>query len=117
MNGDGCTTRARNTSSIYFEHIEGESMVIVLDLKGLAVPPAQPAVGAIEPSHALTAIGLPAGRTRASVRFSLGKQNMTEDIDRTCAGTGDGSALARVVTGVSKASGQLLACTIRRRSP
>ncbi|MGA7927914.1 MAG: cysteine desulfurase family protein [Candidatus Sulfotelmatobacter sp.] len=81
VNGDGAP-RVPNTSSIYFEHIEGESMVIALDLKGLAVSTgAACSSGAIEPSHVLTAMGLPAGRTRASVRFSLGKQNTTEDID------------------------------------
>jgi cysteine desulfurase len=81
VNGDAAP-RVPNTSSIYFEHIEGESMVIALDLKGLAVSTgAACSSGAIEPSHVLTAMGLGAGRTRASVRFSLGKQNTTEDID------------------------------------
>ena len=57
-------------------------MVIALDLKGLAVSTgAACSSGAIEPSHVLTAMGLRAGRTRASVRFSLGKQNTKEDID------------------------------------
>jgi cysteine desulfurase len=81
VNGDGAP-RVPNTSSIYFEHIEGESMVIALDLKGLAVSTgAACSSGAIEPSHVLAAMGLRAGRTRASVRLSLGKQNTTEDID------------------------------------
>ena len=81
VNGDAAP-RVPNTSSLYFEHIEGESMVIALDLKGLAVSTgAACSSGAIEPSHVLTAMGLGAGRTRASVRFSLGKQNTTEDID------------------------------------
>jgi len=81
VNGDAAP-RVPNTSSIYFEHIEGESMVIALDLKGLAVSTgAACSSGAIEPSHVLTAMGLGAGRTRASVRFSLGKQNTMEDID------------------------------------
>jgi cysteine desulfurase len=81
VNG-GAAPRVPNTSSIYFEHIEGESMVIALDLKGLAVSTgAACSSGAIEPSHVLTAMGLRAGRTRASVRFSLGKQNTKEDID------------------------------------
>jgi cysteine desulfurase len=81
VNGDAAP-RVPNTSSLYFEHIEGESMVIALDLKGLAVSTgAACSSGAIEPSHVLTAMGLRAGRTRASLRFSLGKQNTTEDID------------------------------------
>src|ERR1700688_751122 len=81
VNGDGAP-RVPNTSSIYFDHIEGESMVISLDLKGLAVSTgAACSSGAIEPSHVLTAMGLRADRSRASIRFSLGKQNSDEDID------------------------------------
>jgi cysteine desulfurase len=81
VNGGGAP-RVPNTSNIYFEHIEGESMVIALDLKGLAVSTgAACSSGAIEPSHVLTAMGLPADRARASIRFSLGKQNTAEDID------------------------------------
>jgi cysteine desulfurase len=74
--------RVPNTSNIYFDHIEGEAMVISLDLKGLAVSTgAACSSGAIEPSHVLTAMGLRADRARASIRFSLGKQNSDEDID------------------------------------
>lgn len=81
VNGDGAP-RVPNTSNIYFDHIEGESMVIALDLKGLAVSTgAACSSGAIEPSHVLTAMGLRIDRTRASIRFSLGKQNTAEDID------------------------------------
>jgi cysteine desulfurase len=81
VNGDGAP-RVPNTSYIYFDHIDGEAMVISLDLKGLAVSTgAACASGAIEPSHVLLAMGLPADRTRASIRFSLGKQNTAEDID------------------------------------
>ena len=57
-------------------------MVIALDLKGLSVSTgAACSSGAIEPSHVLTAMGLPPERARASIRFSLGKQNTSEDID------------------------------------
>jgi cysteine desulfurase len=81
VNGDGAP-RVPNTTNIYFDHIEGESMVISLDLKGLAVSTgAACSSGAIEPSHVLIAMGLPTDRARASVRFSLGKQNTDEDID------------------------------------
>jgi cysteine desulfurase len=81
VNGDGAR-RVPNTSSIYFDHVEGESMVISLDLKGLAVSTgAACSSGAIEPSHVLTAMGLRADRARASIRFSLGKQNTADDID------------------------------------
>jgi len=81
VNGDGAP-RVPNTTSIYFDHIEGESMVISLDLKGLAVSTgAACSSGAIEPSHVLTAMGLRSDRARASIRLSLGKQNTEEDID------------------------------------
>src|ERR1700678_877540 len=74
--------RVPNTSNIYFDHIDGESMVISLDLKGLAVSTgAACSSGALEPSHVLTAMGLRPDRTRASIRFSLGKQNTSEEID------------------------------------
>src|ERR1700685_3927568 len=81
VNGDRAP-RVPNTSNIYFEHIEGESMVIALDLKGLAVSTgAACSSGAIEPSHVLTSMGLRSDRARASIRFSLGKQNTAEDVD------------------------------------
>jgi cysteine desulfurase len=71
-----------NTSSIYFDCIEGEALVIALDLKGLAVSTgAACSSGAIEPSHVLTAMGMPPERARGSLRFSLGKQNTLEDIE------------------------------------
>lgn len=81
VNGGGAP-RVPNTTNIYFDHIEGEALVIALDLKGLAVSTgAACSSGAIEPSHVLTAMGLRADRARASIRFSLGKLNTSEDID------------------------------------
>jgi len=81
VNGNGAP-RVPNTTNLYFDHIEGEAIVIALDLKGLAVSTgAACSSGAIEPSHVLTAMGLSADRARASIRFSLGKQNTAEDID------------------------------------
>lgn len=81
VNGDGAS-RVPSTANIYFDHIDGEAMVIALDLKGLAVSTgAACSSGAIEPSHVLIAMGLRADRARASIRFSLGKQNTAEDID------------------------------------
>ena len=60
-----------------------EALVIALDLKGVAVSTgAACSSGAIEPSHVLTAMGLSADRARASLRFSLGKQNTSEDVDQ-----------------------------------
>ena len=81
VNGEGAP-RVPNTTNLYFDHIEGEALVIALDLKGLAVSTgAACSSGATEPSHALTAMGLRPDRARASIRLSLGKQNTEEDID------------------------------------
>jgi cysteine desulfurase len=74
--------RVPTTTNIYFDHIEGEALVIALDLKGLAVSTgAACSSGAIEPSHVLTAMGLKPERARASLRFSLGKQNTQEEAE------------------------------------
>jgi cysteine desulfurase len=81
VNGDGAP-RVPNTTNLYFDFIEGEALVIALDLKGLAVSTgAACSSGAIEPSHVLTAMGLPRARARASLRFSLGKQNRPDDVE------------------------------------
>jgi len=80
INGAGAP-RVPNTTNIHFDYIEGEALVIALDLKGLAVSTgAACSSGAIEPSHVLTAMGLPPEIARASLRFSLGKQNTPEDV-------------------------------------
>jgi cysteine desulfurase len=81
VNGEGAP-RAPNTSNVYFDYIEGEALIIALDLKGLALSTgAACSSGAIEPSHVLTAMGLRPDRARASIRFSLGKQNTAEDVE------------------------------------
>jgi len=81
VNGDDAP-RVPNTTNLYFDGIEGESLVIALDLKGLAVSTgAACSSGATEPPHVLSAMGLSPERARASLRFSLGKQNTAEDID------------------------------------
>ncbi len=75
-------TRTPNTSNITFPGIEGEALIIALDLKGLACSTgAACSSGAVEPSHVLTAIGLPASEARASIRFSLGRLTTSADID------------------------------------
>jgi len=80
VNGEGAP-RVPNTTNIHFDHIEGEALVIALDLKGLAVSTgAACSSGALEPSHVLMAMGLGADQARASLRFSLGKQNTEEDV-------------------------------------
>ena len=74
--------RTPNTSNITFSGIEGEALVIALDLKGLACSTgAACSSGAVEPSHVLTAMGLPASEARATIRFSLGRHTTTSEID------------------------------------
>jgi cysteine desulfurase len=74
--------RVPNTTNICFDGIDGEALVIALDLKGLAVSTgAACSSGAIEPSHVLLAMGLTPDRARASIRFSLGKLNTTEEVE------------------------------------
>ncbi len=81
LNGEDAP-RVPNTTNIYFDGIEGEALVIALDLKGLAVSTgAACSSGAIEPSHVLTAMGLYPDQAKSSIRFSLGKQNTADDID------------------------------------
>ncbi len=74
--------RVANTSNVSFRFIEGESLVIALDLKGVSCSTgAACSSGAIEPSHVLTAIGLPPQDARASLRFSFGHANTEADVD------------------------------------
>ena len=81
INGAG-SPRTPNTTNIFFDGLEGEAMVISLDLKGFAVSSGSAcSSGAVEPSHVLLAIGLPRERARASLRFSLGRSNTEEQVD------------------------------------
>ena len=80
VNG-GASSRTPNTTNLLFPGLEGEALVIALDLKGLACSTgAACSSGAVEPSHVLTAIGLPPEEARASLRFSLGRHTSPEDI-------------------------------------
>jgi cysteine desulfurase len=82
VNG-GRAARVPNTSNVWFDSLDGEALVIGLDLKGLAVSSgAACSSGASEPSHVLQAMGLPIERARASLRFSLHRQTTADDIDR-----------------------------------
>jgi cysteine desulfurase len=74
--------RTPNTTNLVFPGVEGEALLIALDLKGLACSTgAACSSGAVEPSHVLTAIGLPPEEARASLRFSLGRHTTSADID------------------------------------
>jgi cysteine desulfurase len=74
--------RTPNTTNLTLPFVEGESMVIALDLKGIACSTgAACSSGAVEPSHVLTAIGLAPEDARATLRLSLGHQTTAEEID------------------------------------
>lgn len=81
VNGSGAP-RLPNTTNIRFDAIEGEAMLISLDLRGFAVSSgAACSSGAIEPSHVLIAIGLTREQARSSLRFSLGPSNSADQVD------------------------------------
>jgi cysteine desulfurase len=79
---NGSEPRVPNTTNIHFDGIDGEALVIALDLRGFAVSTGSAcSSGAVTPSHVLTAMGLPPERARASIRFSLGIGNTAEQVD------------------------------------
>lgn len=74
--------RVPNTTNISFEAIEAESLLIALDLEGIAVSTGSAcSSGTLEPSHVLKAMGLPTHRAQSSIRFSLGAGNTAEQVD------------------------------------
>jgi cysteine desulfurase len=74
--------RVPNTTNNSFDSVEAESLLIALDLEGVAVSTGSAcSSGALEPSHVLRAMGLPAPRTQNSIRFSLGAGNTNADVD------------------------------------
>ena len=81
VNGAGAP-RTPNTTNLTFAGIEGEALLIALDLKGLAVSTgAACSSGTVEPSHVLTGIGLSADEARSSLRFSLGRHTFPAEIE------------------------------------
>ncbi|MGH8639306.1 MAG: cysteine desulfurase family protein [Burkholderiales bacterium] len=74
--------RVPNTTNISFDRIEAESLLIALDLEGIAVSTgAACSSGTLEPSHVLRAMGLPTHRAQNSIRFSLGAENTDAEVD------------------------------------
>jgi cysteine desulfurase len=74
--------RVANTTNISFEGVEAESLLIALDLEGIAVSTGSAcSSGTLEPSHVLKAMGLPSHRTQNSIRISLGAGNTAEQVD------------------------------------
>ena len=81
VNGAGAP-RVANTTNIRFEQVEGEALVIALDLKGVAVSGGSAChSGSTEPSHVLMAMGLDKHAARASLRFSLLRTATEEDVE------------------------------------
>jgi cysteine desulfurase len=79
---NGVGVRVPNTTNISFERVEAESLLIALDLEGVAVSTGSAcSSGTLEPSHVLKAMGFPSHRTQNSIRFSLGAANTEAEID------------------------------------
>jgi cysteine desulfurase len=90
VNGSG--DRVPNTTNISFDRVEAESLLIALDLEGVAVSTGSAcSSGTLEPSHVLKAMGFPVHRTQNSIRFSLGTANTEAEIDHVI------SVLPRIV--------------------
>jgi cysteine desulfurase len=80
---NGEEPRVPNTANVSFERTEAESLLLALDLQGLAVSTgAACAAGAMEPSHVLRAMGLTPERVQGSIRFSLGRSTTVAQVDR-----------------------------------
>ena len=77
-------SRLPGNLNIAFEGIEGESILLNLDLKGIAASSGSACTsGSPEPSHVLSAMGIQSELAQASIRFSLGRGNTQEDVDYT----------------------------------
>ena len=78
--------RVPDTTNLSFDRVEAESLLIALDLEGIAVSTGSAcSSGTLEPSHVLRAMGLPTHRTQNSLRFSLGLFSTDEEVDRVIA--------------------------------
>ena len=82
LNGDR-TRRLPNISNIAFPGIEGEALLINLDMQGIAVSTGSAcSSGSLEPSPVIRALGADDARARSAIRFSFGKQNTADEVDR-----------------------------------
>jgi len=75
--------RLPNNANLSFDYVEGESLLLLLDQQGICASAGSACTaGAVEPSHVLTALGVPAERALGSIRFTVGRGTSGEDIDR-----------------------------------
>ena len=90
---NGTAPRVPNTTNLRFEGVEAETLLIALDLEGIAISSgAACASGTLQASHVLTAMGLSGEEARTSVRLSLGPGSTAEEVDQAV------DALVRHVT-------------------
>lgn len=74
--------RLPNNVNFSFEFIEGESLLLLLDMEGIAASSGSACTsGSLDPSHVLLALGLPHEQAHGSVRFTLGENNTREEMD------------------------------------
>lgn len=77
------TMRLANNSNIGVEYVEGESLLLLLDMNGIAGSSGSACTsGSLDPSHVLLSIGIPHERAHGSIRFTLGSQNTEEEVDK-----------------------------------
>ena len=77
------TNRLANNANVGYEYVEGESLLLLLDMNGIAGSSGSACTsGSLDPSHVLLAIGLPHEKAHGSIRFTLGGQNTEEEIDK-----------------------------------
>jgi len=82
VNGEGAP-RVVNTTNLRFEAVDAEALLIALDMQGVAASFGAACMsGATEPSHVLTAMGLTHAEAKGSLRFSLSRVTMVEDVER-----------------------------------
>ncbi len=97
------TERLPHTTNLAFVGVEAESLILALDLSGVGVSSgAACSSGSLEPSHVLTAMGLPQERVMSSVRFSLGRTTTREEIERVL------EVLPAIVVRMRRVNGSLL---------
>ncbi|MFQ5965277.1 MAG: cysteine desulfurase NifS [Candidatus Scalinduaceae bacterium] len=81
INGEN-SSRLPNTSNISFKYVEGEAILVLLDMNGIAASSGSACTtGSAEPSHVLQAMGVPPSQSRGAIRFSLSKYNTDNDIN------------------------------------